>query len=119
MKSKLLPPNNYIAVLLERFNNSVRIYYGDGHREVSDEKVEDYILKSSKKYSGYKNPVFVYGQKLYPIKDQRDADCIWINLDYLDAEDEKYFKILKERDILDKAIKMFLKEKEIQLKMLS
>ncbi|MCD7808416.1 MAG: hypothetical protein LUH02_03660 [Erysipelotrichaceae bacterium] len=115
MKLKLLPSNNQIALLLERYDYGVRIYYGDGHSEVSDEKVEDYTIKIKGK-TGYKNPVYVHGQELFPIKDQREKDCIWINLDYLDNEDSHYIKILRQKNILDRAIKMFLRQKEIQLK---
>lgn len=114
MKSKLLLQNN-VAIVAERYGDSVKIYFSDGHYEISDERIEDYLLKEKSKVK-YKNPIDVYGQKLYPTKNRNEKDCIWINLDYLDNRDEDYIMMLKNRDVFDIAVKMFLKNKEIQLK---
>ncbi|MCD8027784.1 MAG: hypothetical protein LUF02_03795 [Erysipelotrichaceae bacterium] len=114
MKSKLLLRSN-VAILVERYYDSVKIYFGDGHCEVLDEKIEDYIGKE-KSRARYKAPIEVYGQFLYPTKDKKEKDCVWVNLDYLDNIDKNYIAMLKSKNVFDKTIKMFLKQKEIQFK---
>ena len=56
---------------------------------------------------GYKRPVKVGQEFLFPTQNQRDYECKWVNLDYLVQDDLNYMMLLKEKGIYERTQKMF------------
>ncbi len=66
----------------------LRLYFADGHCEFKDEDIKHYIVKQN---TGYKNPVYMYKQWLYPTGDYHYRDCLWIQLNCF----EEYLLVMK------------------------
>lgn len=115
MKLKLLQLSHNFVVFLESYGRYLKVYYSDGHMEIVEEKIQNLISKGDKKI-GYKNPIFYKGVYLYPSKSIKEKDCQWINLDYLDEKDSLFVQLLLDKNLYEKAIKMYLREKEKKLK---
>ncbi len=115
LKSKLLSLSHNSVILIERYDEYLRVYYADGHSEIADEDIRSYIKKNKGK-QGYKNPVLVNSQWLYPTVDQKDYLCCWIDLEQLDEDNEFYIHLLRQKGIYQKAISIYLKQKEKSFK---
>lgn len=77
--------NHNKVLLAERFHCYIRVYYADGHYELRDENIQDYI-KQNRGKSGYKHPILIENQNLYPTIDQKENLCCWINLGYIEEK---------------------------------
>lgn len=109
----MLSKNN-IILLVENYHHHTRIYYSDGHYELTTKQILEYEHKILNERS-YKNPIFVRSSLLFPTMNQKDPKCTWINLSYLDEKDEFYIRLLDERHLYEKAVKMYLRVKEKEL----
>lgn len=114
MKLKSSQLKNNIVLLVEYYHHQTRIYYSDGHYEVTTKQILEYEQKVLNERS-YKNPIYIRSFLLYPTMNQKDEECRWINLSYLEEKDEFYIHLLKERQLYQKAVKMYLKYKEKEL----
>ena len=74
--------NHNKVLLAERFHCYIRVYYADGHYELRDENIQDYI-KQNRGKSGYKHPILIENQNLYPTIDQRKIFVVGLILDIL------------------------------------
>ncbi len=108
----LQPLRKNIIVLIEYYQDYLRFYYADGHSEIIQDSIHSYLHTDDK---GYKRPIQVYNQELYPTQNKKDVNCRWINLSYIDEQDVHYMCLLKEKGLIDKCKKMYLKYKEKQL----
>ena len=63
----------------------------------------------------YKKPIEYFGHRLYPTKNQKEDDCKWINLAYIDEQDKNFIMFLYNKGVLEKTKKMYFKYKEKQL----
>lgn len=115
LKLKSLCLSHNRIILIERYDRYLRVYYADGHSEIADEDIQFYIKKNKGK-RGYKNPILINSQKLYPTIDQKSYFCCWIDLEQLDDDNEFYIHLLNQKAIYHKAISMYLKQKEEKLK---
>lgn len=114
LKSKLLYLSHNVIVLVERYDIYIRVYYADGHSEIIVDNIQNYIIKNKGKI-GYKKPILINNQLLYPTIDQKNDYCCWIDLEQLDDYNEFYMNLLKQKSIYEKAIAMYLKQKEKML----
>ena len=89
MKLKLSLLSHNVIVLVEHYGKFTRIYYSDGHNEISSDDLKKYVQKN-KGLPGYKNPILIQNCLLYPTSNQKSQDCQWINLDYLEQQDNFY-----------------------------
>lgn len=110
MKLKSLQQNHNVIVLIERYEQYIRLYFADGHTEIADIRINEYIHKNKGK-PGYKHAIMMNQQNLYPTLDQKNKKCQWINVHYFEASDGLYFRLLRNKDILQRAMKIYLKEK--------
>ena len=111
LKSKLLYLSHNVIVLVERYDVYLRVYYADGHSEIIIENIQSYIIKNKGKI-GYKKPILINSQWLYPTINQKNGYCCWIDLEQLDDYNEYYMNLLKQKLIYKKAVSMYLKHKE-------
>lgn len=103
-----------IIILIEKYEKFLKFYYADGHYEFFNSTIRS-LTNKEKKSSGYKQPIHINGQELYPTQNQRDLKCKWINLAYIDEQDINYMLLLKEKGLIEKTKKMYFKYKEEQL----
>ena len=75
----LQPLRKNIIVLIEYYQDYLRFYYADGHSEIIQDSIHSYLHTDDK---GYKRPIQVYNQELYPTQNKKDINCRWINLSY-------------------------------------
>lgn len=115
MKLKLSQLSHNVIVLMENFEQFTRVYYADGHYELCQQRIKD-ILPKQQGSSGYKRPVYYENVYLYPSQNQKDRECKWINIDYLDEKDPIFIHLLVHKNLYQKAVHMYLKEKEKLLK---
>ena len=99
--------NHNKVLLAERFHCYIRVYYADGHYELRDENIQDYI-KQNRGKSGSKHPILIENQNLYPTIDQKENLCCWINLGYIEEKNPFYIWVLQSRGLYDKAVKMYV-----------
>lgn len=85
----------------------LKIYYSDGHSEIVNHKIQDFKCNSQTK--GYKKPILIDGQYLYPTKNSRDDDCLWIDLNCVLRNDRYSVYLLKQKGVYDISVKMLLK----------
>lgn len=114
MKLKLSLLSHNVIVLVEHYGKFTRIYYSDGHNEISSDDLKKYVQKN-KGLPGYKNPILIQNCLLYPTSNQKSQDCQWINLDYLEQQDNFYIDLLKEKNLLTKSKSMYIKYKSKEL----
>lgn len=115
MKLKLSQLSHNVVILIENYDQYTRVYYSDGHNEIVNEQVKNLIPKR-KDRKGYKNPILFEDVYLHPTHNQKEKDCKWINLAYLEEKDPLFIHLLEEMNLYDKAVKMYLREKEKILK---
>lgn len=111
MKLSLL--NKDIILMIENSDGDLKLHYADGHNEILiGDDFQEYIVRQN---SGYKQPIYIQKQWLYPIMNYRDERCIWIHLEYLDEYCYAFVPLLKHRNLSDKVRKMYLKYIEKKL----
>lgn len=101
--------NNEVIILIEKYNGFLRVFYKDRHFEIWDDHFKKYILKKQK---GYKKPMVIGDNWLFPTRNMRDVQCCWINLDYFIEFDRYFIKLLNQRHLYECVKKMFLRKKE-------
>lgn len=114
MKSKLSLLSHNVIVLVEHYEKYLRMYYSDGHYEITINDLKQYIHKNQG-MRGYKKPISLRGALLFPTMNQKCKDCRWLNLDYLEEQDSGFLHLLQEKNLLSKSRNMYLKYKEKQL----
>jgi len=102
-----------VIVLAEHYYGYERIYYSDGHYEITTQRLKKFIEKN-KGVSGYKNPILIQDSLLFPTMNIKYQECRWLNLDYLEEQDDFFIHLLKEKDLLMKSKSMYLRYKEKQ-----
>lgn len=111
LKSSLL--NKDIILMIENSEGDLKLYYADGHNEILIvDDFQDYIVKQN---SGYKHPIYIQNQWLYPIMSYRDERCIWIHLECFEEYCYAFIPLLKHRNLNVKVRKMYLKYVEKKL----
>lgn len=103
-----MPLSKNALILIERFHKYLCFYYADGHYEIKDVQIQQFM----KKRSGYKNPIFVDDYQLYPTKNIHDDHCLWVNLDYYEKHNDYLLHLLEHFQIQDHVYKMYLKHKK-------
>lgn len=104
-----MPLNNEILIMVEYNKKYLRLHYADGHYEIINGYIHDYVVKKKK---GYKNPICIRNYYLYPTKNIHDISCQWINLE-LYEENNHYYRLLLENYHLENQVrKMYLKHKK-------
>ncbi|MEG0277302.1 MAG: hypothetical protein RR630_09755, partial [Coprobacillus sp.] len=58
---------------------------------------------------GYKKPILISSDFLYPTINRSDMNCKWINLDCFNERHQLFILLLKQKGLLNKAKKMYLK----------
>ncbi len=111
MKSSLLGHN--IAVLVETYGEYLHVYYADKHNEVLASIIPDYQIYDE--YIGYKKPIIIQNNLLYPTMNCKHQFCRWINLEYLEENDLFFFSLLKTKSLFEIAKKMYIREKRKQI----
>ena len=114
MKLKLSQLSHNTIILVERYDEFTKVYYADGHSEILSNQMQFY-LKQRKSKQGYKNPIMMGMIKLYPTLGERNQDCCWINLDYLEQRNSFYISLLEEKKLIKASQKMYLKHKAQQI----
>jgi len=109
---KSSPLKDNIIIIVERYHQYVRIYYADGHSEIIDQRINNF--QNGQRKSGYKNPICVADECLYPTMNQRDEECRWINLEYFEEKDPFFLQTLKKKGLFSKSLRMYLRYKEQQ-----
>lgn len=107
MKLRSSPLSKSEVLLVEQFERYLRFYYSDGHYEIVDRRIKDYITKKS--IHGYKNPILICTEYLHPTMNRSDTKCKWINLDYFIQNDYLFILLLKQKGLYEKTKKMCLK----------
>ncbi|MFR7590181.1 MAG: hypothetical protein ACLUVC_01940 [Longibaculum sp.] len=108
--------NHNLPILIENYEEWLRVYYADGHYEILDENIREQVSEYVHLYK-YKNPVIWQSALMHPTHNHSDCQCAWINLDYLEEKDNLFIRLLKQKELLSKAQTMYLKyKKEMFLK---
>ena len=100
--------NNEILLLVDSYQYYLRFYYADGHCEMKNSRVKHYMQENRK---GYKNPICVQNDFLYPTKNIHDSHCQWINLDFYEENNHCYSMVLDYYDLNQHVKKMYIKHK--------
>lgn len=99
--------NKYTVLMVQSLKSYLKIYYADGHNEIVNGHYHDYQLKNKK---GYKKPIVIDGEYLYPTMNTKDIRCQWINLRIFKEYYSSFKKILKPHDMFY-AQKMYIRLK--------
>lgn len=102
--------NNGTIILIENASHCLRVYYADGHSELVKKDLSDFAILSKVK-SGYKNPIQIGDDFLYPTKNKRDKDCCYVNLKCFDYHNDYFIELLKTKNLLEKSKKEYLHHK--------
>ncbi len=97
--------------LIDGLNSFTRLYYDDGHIEYIKENIFDYVRKL-KVGSGYKRPIQINDSLLYPTSHSKDYECQYINIHYFDKNNDIFYSLLRQKELTDKAISLYIKKKE-------
>lgn len=98
-------------LLVDGVNSFTRLYFEDGHIEYIGINILEYV-KNLKVGSGYKRPISLNYNMLYPTSHSKDYECQYINIDYLDKSDKSFMNLLRNKNLYHKAIHMYMKTKE-------
>lgn len=101
-----------ILLLVEYHYTFLRLYFADGHSEFKDESIQHYIVK---KNTGYKNPIYIYDQWLYPTGDYHQNSCFWIQLDCIEDYNLELISFIEDEQTRLKVRKLYLKHIERKL----
>lgn len=107
MKLRLSLLSKNEVLLVEHYERYLRFYYSDGHYEIVDKHIKEYITKRDG--HSYKNPILIYSGYLHPTMSRSDINCKWINLDYFMQSHHLFRLLLKQKGLYEKAKKMYLK----------
>lgn len=102
-----------MVLLIENYNHFLKVYHSDGHLEIIDQPLKNYVHFCKQK-NKYKNPVKLGDVYLYPTQNMRDEQCRWVNLSYLDHHNDYFVSLLKEKNIFEKVINEYIAQKKKQ-----
>ena len=103
-----------MVILIEKASQFHKVYYSDGHSELINHELIRYINKTEHK-NRYKTPIVVGSDYLHPTQNKRDINCRWINLQCFDHNNEYCIKLLKSKNLFEKAKKEYIFQKTNQL----
>jgi len=98
--------------MIERDKEYLKLFYADGHSEMLLDNIQKYIVKIN---TGYKNPIYLQEQQLYPTTNYENENCIWIHFDYFEEYCHLLLPFLKKRNITNMVKRMYLKHVEKRL----
>lgn len=97
--------------MIDGLSSFTRLYYEDGHIEYASDDILNYV-KDLKIGSGYKRPISIQNNILYPTSHSKDYENQYINIHYFDILNKDFIKLLENKNIKDKAISLYIKKKE-------
>lgn len=115
MKWRSLQLNSHIVLLIENSFRCLKVYYVDGHWELIQKGLYEFADICGRR-NGYKNPIEIGNDCLFPTQNKREISCCWVNLHHFDCCDRHFIGLLNSKNLLGISKKQYLHHKSKHIK---
>ena len=95
---------NNLIVLIEKMGDYYCTHYADGHFDLGYLNIAELQIKDVK---GYKVPIIVENQMLFPTMSMKEPECKWVNLKISHSQYHYYNYLVNKYELHSKIDKMY------------